>query len=158
MNELQLQAMIRNQRNDVELPFEILKQEYPIYLDGECCGFVDFIIRYNSKRYALEAKSLHGTQAGTSVFWNATKVVAYTKLLNMVEREKRDKYLPAILIPIEAVNKKNLIISVLLEIQLFSYCFDLTKGCEGKIIIVDELSKRTDSDLFALYSKCRELK
>jgi len=156
MNELQLQATIKKQQNDVELPFKILEQQHPIYLNGERCGFVDYIIRYNSKKYVVEVKNMYGKDKGTSVFWDATKVMAYSKLLNIVEGKKGKRYLPAILIPAEAVNKKNIIISVLLDIWLFSYFFDATKGYKGKVIIVDEFLKYSPYDLAILRNEYRD--
>lgn len=163
MNEQQLQKALKNyekggypERRNIEIPFKILEQEHPIYLGEkkERCAFIDYIIRYNSKTYAVEAKSLFHPGGGISCFWEATKILAYTKILNIAENRKRHPCSPAILIPEEAINKKNVLASILLDIQLFSYS---TGGDTGeKITIVDEFSKYAPYELTMLRLKWKE--
>lgn len=92
MNELELQASIKKQerqarkgkpKRKIRMPFKILEQQYPIRLDETHCGLVDYIIKYGGKIYALEAKNLFKDGTGTSVFWGATKVMAYSKLISI---------------------------------------------------------------------------
>ena len=107
---------IRFYNKKIKLPFRLLKIGIPIKIDDLHCGLADYLIAYKSKHYIMEAKA--STKPGTDIFWRASKVLAYTKILNYIHQEK---YRPAILIPEEYISLKIVCLCRLLEITLFKW-------------------------------------
>ena len=104
-------------RRFVLMPFVIEDYEKAIMLNGKRVGAVDFIIRHYNSRYALEIKAANGSNP----FWSATKILAYTIMLN---QQEGGHYKPAVLLPIECISKSNIALARNLEIKFFSYEYD----------------------------------
>lgn len=124
MNEMELSYKMKMEFGDPErrfvlMPFVIEDCERAIMVDGKRVGAVDFIVRHYRKRYALEIKSAPN---GRNCFWAATKVLAYTIMLN--HEEGMNTYHPAALLPKATISPRTLKLGGFLGIRIFSFEYD----------------------------------
>jgi len=116
----------------VEMPFIIVDYEFPIYIEGVRHGFVDFIVEYRNRLYFLESKIGAG---GFNVFWEASKVLAYTKVYNYFNDEQ---YQPAILLRYDQITENIQRAANILKLELFGVYWNEDKNR----LIIKNVTKR----------------
>jgi len=117
----------------VEKPFTIIKYEFPIYIDGRSHGQVDFVIKYRQCFYFLESKI---TDSVFNAFWDASKVLAYTKIHNYFNHKR---YKPAILLKYEEITTTIQKATAIMGLELFGVYWSEN---EEKLIIENIFERR----------------
>lgn len=99
-----------------ELNFRQVFRENKYKINKKQIGRIDLLMRYKSKNYCVEIK--YYPTDSVAEFWDATKVLAYTEYLNFCEKPKQ-RYLPAIMLPVDKIYVETLVVATRLNITLF---------------------------------------
>jgi len=122
------------------LTLGIDKIEVPIKIENRTCGYIDICGTYRGAPIAIEVKGgRNGNKGGgTDVFWDSTKIIAYTKIKHAAENQT---YIPGVMLPHDIVSSNIMAMSIYLNIVLFTYYKDEDAG---KIRILDLSSAQLD--------------
>ena len=109
--------------------------EVPIRIEGAVCGKIDACGIYHGIPIVIEVKGCpRERRTGTDLFWEATKAIAYAKVLS---GQGVAKYRPATMLPADTITGDIIAISIYLGLPLFGYRKD---DETNKIIVSDFLS------------------
>jgi len=122
--------------NHVKVPFTIVGYDFPIFFREDRQEFIDsidLIIEYEKHLYFLKVEM--GIK-GFDTFWEASKVIAYTKIHNYFSNKQ---YQPAILLRYDQITENIQKVATILKVELFGVYWDEN---ENELIIKNVTKRR----------------